>query len=94
MAAGYPGIRAKARWLYLDPGRMRVNSEVITSDADTDGAAPDTAEFLGDSATSRIVLTVQPAALADDLDRGIGRGTGRGIANLGGVAERCMRWNA
>ena len=89
-AAGHPDIRAEVRWLHLDPGRMSVNSEVITSPAGTDGAALVTAEFSGDDRESRIALTVQLAALAEDMEAGYRQGYGAGMANLAAVAERTM----
>lgn len=89
-AEGYPDIRAEVRWLHLDPGRMSVNSEVITSPAGTDGAALVTAEFSGDDSESRIVLTVQLASVGEDMQAGYRQGYAAGIANLGAVTERTM----
>jgi uncharacterized protein YndB with AHSA1/START domain len=89
-AAGYPDIRAEVQWLHLDPGRMAVNSELITSSAGTDAAALVTAEFSGDDSNSRVVLTIQLCALAGNMEAGYRHGYGAGIVNLGGVAERTM----
>lgn len=90
-AEGYPDIRAEVRWLHLDPGRLAVNSEVISSDSGTDGAALVTAAFHADGpGASRIALTVQLAALADGMEDGYRHGYGAGIGNLAGVAGRTM----
>lgn len=89
-AAGYPDIRVEVRWLHLDRDRRAVNSEVVTSAAGTDGVALVTADFSGDELDSRINLTVQLAAMADNMEEGYRQGYTAGIANLAGVAERTM----
>lgn len=89
-AAGHPDIRAEVHWLHLDPARMAVNSERVTSPRGTDAAALVTAEFSGDDRQARIALTIQLCALAEDMEAGYRQGYGAGMANLAGVAERTM----
>jgi uncharacterized protein YndB with AHSA1/START domain len=86
----HPDVRVDVQWLHLDPGRMAVNSELVTSEGATDAAALVTAEFSGDESKSRVTLTVQLCALADHMEAGYRQGYGAGIANLAGVAERMM----
>ena len=86
----YPDVRVEVQWLHLDPGRLAVNSERVTSEGATDAVALVTAEFSGDESRSRVALTVQLCALADHMEAGYAQGYGAGIANLAGVAERTM----
>jgi uncharacterized protein YndB with AHSA1/START domain len=89
-AKGFPDVRVEVQWLHLDPGRMAVNSELVTSEGATDAVALVTAEFSGDDDRSSVTLTVQLCALADHMEAGYAQGYGAGIANLAGVAERTM----
>jgi uncharacterized protein YndB with AHSA1/START domain len=89
-AAGYPDVRVEVRWLHLEPGKISVNSETVTSEGATDAVALVTAEFTGDGPTSRIALTVQLAALAAHMQDGYAQGYSAGIGNLAAVAERTM----
>ena len=89
-AKGYPDIRAEVRWLHLDPGQCAVNSELITSPSGTDGVALVTADFAPDGEGSRILLTVQLAAMAQGVADGYRQGYGAAVANLGRLPNaRC-----
>lgn len=87
---GQPDIRCEAGWLVLQPMVRSVNSELISSEGVTQSAALVTAAFSGDGAQSRVVVTVQLASLADDMEDGYREGFGAGLDNLAGVAERTM----
>lgn len=89
-ASGYPDIRAEVHWLHLDPPRCSINSELITSPEGTDAAALVTAELSGDEESSRLVLTVQLSALAEEMEAGYRQGYDGGLDNLSGVAQRTM----
>ena len=89
-ADGHPEVQVEVRWLHLDPGRISVNSERVTSQGATDAVALVTAEFADEGAESRIALTVQLAALAGHMQAGYAEGYGAGVANLAAVAERTM----
>jgi uncharacterized protein YndB with AHSA1/START domain len=89
-AKGHPDVRVEVQWLHLEPGRLAVNSECVTSEGATDAVALVTAELSGDDRKSRVALTVQLCALADHMEAGYRHGYGAGIANLAGVAERTM----
>lgn len=88
--AGCPDVRAEVRWLHLDPARCSVNSEVISSQGEIEGAALVTARFEADGDASRLLLTVQLSAFAEGMADGFRHGYGAGTANLAGVAERTM----
>jgi uncharacterized protein YndB with AHSA1/START domain len=89
-AKDFPDVRVEVQWLHLEPVRMAVNSELVTSEGATDAVALVTAEFSGDESKSRVALTVQLCALADHMEAGYAQGYGAGIANLTAVAERTM----
>lgn len=99
---GQADIRCEAHWLALEPGRRAVNSEVISSEGATLSAALATAEFeaatveaapaeaAGSGEGSRLVVTVQLASLAEDMEAGYRQGFGAGLDNLAAVAERTV----
>ncbi len=89
-APGTPDVRADVQWLHLDHARLAVNSECITSNGATDGAALVTAGFASEGQGSRLRLTVQLCALADGMEDGYRFGYGAGVENLATVAERTM----
>jgi uncharacterized protein YndB with AHSA1/START domain len=88
--AGQPDIRVDGGWLDLQPGLCSVNYEVVSSGGENHSAALITAEFTDDAATSRMMVTVQLASLAEDMEAGYRQGFDAGLANLAGVAERTM----
>ena len=88
--AGQPDIRVEAGWLELQANRVSVNHEVVASGGVIQSAALVTANFAGDDAESRVVVTVQLASLAEDMKAGYQQGFEAGMANLAGVAERTM----
>ena len=87
---GYPDTSCEVGWLVLQPGVLSVNTEVISSEGVTQSAALVTAEFSGGDDKCRIVLTVQLASLAENMEDGYRQGFGAGLDNLVGVAERTM----
>lgn len=87
---GYPDTSCEVGWLVLQPGVLSVNTEVISSEGVTQSAALVTAEFSGGDDKCRIVLTVQLASLAENMEDGYRQGFGAGLDNLAGVAERTM----
>ena len=87
---GHPDTRCEAGWLVLQPGVLSVNTEVISSEGVTQSAALVTAQFSGGDDKCRIVLTVQLASLAENMENGYRQGFAAGLDNLAGVAERTM----
>ncbi|WP_339765322.1 SRPBCC family protein [uncultured Hoeflea sp.] len=87
---GQPDTRCEAGWLVLQPMRCSVNSEVVSSEGVTQSAALVTASFSGAGEQSQMVVTVQLASLAKDMEDGYLRGFGAGLDNLASVAERTM----
>jgi uncharacterized protein YndB with AHSA1/START domain len=87
---GQPDIRCEIGWLALQPDQRSVNSEVISSEGMTRSVALVTAEISGTLARSRLIVTVQLASLATDMEAGYREGFGAGLDNLAGVAERTM----
>lgn len=88
--AGQPDIRCENGWLVLEPPTRSVNHEVISAEGVPQSAALVTAEISGDEASSRLVMTVQLASLAADMEAGYREGFGAGLDNLAGVAERTL----
>lgn len=89
-ATGQPDIRCEIRWLALEDGQRSVNSEVIASQGAVRSAALVTAEVSETGEGSRLVVTVQLASLAADMEASYRQGFGAGLDNLAGVAERTM----
>ncbi|MDI4656982.1 SRPBCC family protein [Xanthobacter autotrophicus] len=87
---GQPDIRCECGWLELQPAVRSVNYEVVSSAGVTQSAALVTAAFSGTEERSRLVVTVQLSALADDIEAGYRMGFDAGLANLTGAAERTM----
>ncbi len=87
---GQPDIRCENGWLVLEPVTRSVNHEVISAEGVPQSAALVTAEISGDQACSRLVMTVQLASLAADMEAGYREGFGAGLDNLAGVAERTL----
>lgn len=87
---GQPDIRCENGWLVLEPATRSVNHEVISSEGVTQSAALVTAEISGDEARSRLMVTVQLASLAADMEDGYREGFGAGLDNLAAVAERTL----
>jgi uncharacterized protein YndB with AHSA1/START domain len=87
---GQPDTRCEAGWLVLQPMRCSVNSEVVSSEGVTQSAALVTASFSGAGEQSQMVVTVQLASLAKDMEDGYLQGFGAGLDNLASVAERTM----
>jgi uncharacterized protein YndB with AHSA1/START domain len=88
--AGQPDIRCENGWLVLEPPTRSVNHEMISAEGVPQSAALVTAEISGDEASSRLVMTVQLASLAADMEAGYREGFGAGLDNLAGVAERTL----
>lgn len=87
---GQPDIRCEVGWLVLEPPMRGVNHEVISREGATQSAALVTAEISGAGERGRLVVTVQLASLAGDMESGYRQGFDAGLANLAGVAERTM----
>ncbi|WP_024278557.1 SRPBCC family protein [Xanthobacter sp. 126] len=88
--AGAPDIRCECGWLALTPSARSVNYEVVSTSGETRSAALVTADFSGDGARSRLVVTVQLSSLAGDMEAGYRQGFEAGLGNLAGAAERTM----
>jgi uncharacterized protein YndB with AHSA1/START domain len=88
--AGQPDIRCECGWLELQPGRLSVNTEVISAEGVTQSAALVTAVLAAAGEGSRLVVTVQLSSLAGDMEAGYRQGFGAGLDNLAGVAARTM----
>ena len=87
---GEPDIRCECGWLELRPAQRSVNYEVVSSGGVTQSAALVTAEFSGTKERSRLVVTVQLASLAGDMEAGYRQGFDAGLRNLAGAAERTI----
>jgi uncharacterized protein YndB with AHSA1/START domain len=87
---GQPDIRCEGGWLDLQPAQRSVGYEVISCEAVTQSAALVTAEFAAVGEGSRLVVTVQLASLAENMEAGYRESFGAGLDNLAGVAERTM----
>ena len=87
---GTPDVHVQTRWLEMQPGRVTVNSEVVSSRGAVDCVALVTADFSGDDSKSRIAVTVQLSSQAEDMTAGYEFGYNGGLTNLVGVAERTM----
>ncbi|WP_454918741.1 SRPBCC family protein [Xanthobacter sediminis] len=88
--AGQPDIRCECGWLDVQPGLRSVNYEVVSRAGVKQSAALVTADFSGTEERSRLVVTVQLSALAEDMETGYRQGFGAGLDNLAGVARRTM----
>jgi uncharacterized protein YndB with AHSA1/START domain len=88
--AGQPDIRVEAGWLEVQPGRVSVNYEVVSTGGAIQSAALVTADFAGDGEESRLDVTVQLSSLAEDMEAGYRQGFEAGMTNLAGVAERTL----
>lgn len=88
--AGAPDIRCEVGWLALEPPRISVNSEVLLREGRALSAALVTAEVAPTADGSRLTVTVQLSALAEDMTEGYRAGFGAGLDNLAGVAGRTM----
>lgn len=89
-AAGQPGIRCDCGWLELHPARRSVNYEVVSAMGATRSSALVTAEFAAEGEGSRIAVTVQLSAPAEDMEARYRQGFDAGLDNLAGVAARTM----
>ncbi|MEZ5936054.1 MAG: SRPBCC family protein [Alphaproteobacteria bacterium] len=87
---GSPDIRCECGWLELQPEQRSVNYEVISSEGLTQSVALVTADISGTDERSRLALTVQLSAQAEDMEAGYREGFGAGLDNLAGVAGRTM----
>jgi uncharacterized protein YndB with AHSA1/START domain len=87
---GTPDVRVEAGWLEMQPERVSVNYEVVSSNGAIDSAALVTANFAEEGAGSRIAVTVQLSSLAEDMEPGYRQGFGAGLENLSDAAERTM----
>jgi uncharacterized protein YndB with AHSA1/START domain len=87
---GQPDISCECGWLDLLPGVRSVNYEVVSCEGVRRSAALVTAAFSGTDERSRLVVTVQLASLAEDMEAGYREGFGAGLDNLAGVARRTM----
>lgn len=88
--AGQPDIRCEGGWLEMLPGQRSVGYEVISAEGATQSSALVTADFAAAGEGSRLVVTVQLSALADDMEQGYRQGFGAGLDNLAEVATRTM----
>ncbi|MFG1209724.1 SRPBCC family protein [Xanthobacter flavus] len=88
--AGAPDIRCECGWLAITPAARSVNYEVVSTLGETQSAALVTADFSGDGARSRLVVTVQLSSLAGDMESGYRQGFEAGLGNLADAAERTM----
>lgn len=88
--AGAPDIRCECGWLAITPAARSVNYEVVSTSGETQSAALVTADFSGDGARSRLVVTVQLSSLAGDMEAGYRQGFEAGLGNLADAAERTM----
>jgi uncharacterized protein YndB with AHSA1/START domain len=89
-AEGHPNIRCECGWLVLQPPRRSVNTEMLSSEGVTQSAALVTADLSGTEESSRLIVTVQLASFAKDMEAGYREGFGAGLDNLTDVAERTM----
>lgn len=87
---GTPDVHVSSRWLEMQPGRVTVNSEVVSSREAVDCVALVTADFSGDDRKSRIEVTVQLSSQAAEMSAGYEFGYNGGLTNLAGVAARTM----
>ncbi|WP_421695730.1 SRPBCC family protein [Aestuariivirga sp.] len=87
---GQPDICCECGWLALQPAQYAVNYEVVSSEGVSKSAALVTAEFSGTGQHSRLVVTVQLSALAENMEAGYRAGFGAGLDNLSATAERTM----
>jgi uncharacterized protein YndB with AHSA1/START domain len=87
---GTPDVHVEAGWLELQPNRVTVNYEVVSSQGAIDAVSLVTAHFSGDEAASMVTVTVQLSSQAQDMADGYSQGFTAGLANLGSVAERTM----
>lgn len=87
---GQPDVRCECGWLAIVPAARSVNYEVVSAEGVTQSAALVTADFSGDAARSRLVVTVQLSSLAADMEAGYRQGFDAGLGNLAGAAERTM----
>jgi uncharacterized protein YndB with AHSA1/START domain len=88
--AGEPDIRCEGGWLEMLPSQRSVGYEVISAKGETQSSALVTADFAAAGEGSRLVVTVQLSALADDMEQGYRQGFGAGLDNLAEVATRTM----
>lgn len=87
---GEPDTRCDVGWLAIEAGRRTVNAEVVSRDGTTLSAALVTAVVSRGNGVSRIVVTVQLASLAEDMEEGYRQGFGAGMDHLADVARRTM----
>ncbi len=88
--AGQPDIRCDAGWLEMLPGQRSVGYEVISAQGVTRSSALVTADFAAEGDGSRLVVTVQLSALAENMAQGYRQGFGAGLDNLADVAARTL----
>ena len=88
--AGEPDIRCECGWLDLQPALRSVNYELLNAAGAALSAALVTADFSGTDQHSQLTVTVQLAALAQDMAAGYRQGFGAGLDNLANVARRTM----
>lgn len=88
--AGAPNIRCECGWLAITPAARSVNYELVSTSGEPQSAALVTADFSGDGARSRLVVTVQLSSLAGDMEAGYRQGFDAGLGNLADAAERTM----
>jgi uncharacterized protein YndB with AHSA1/START domain len=87
---GEPDIRVEAGWLDLVPDARSVGYEVVSREGQRLSAALVTADLVEEGDGSLIRVTVQLAALAENMAAGYRQGFTAGIANMAEVAERTM----
>jgi len=88
--AGQPDVRCECGWLDVRPEARSVTCEVVSSEGIMRSAALATAEFLGGDAASRLAVTAQLSASADDVAEGYRQGFEARLRNLAAAAARTM----
>lgn len=88
--AGQPDIRCDVRWLVMQPDRRSICSELVACEGTAQSAALVTADFAATDGGTRLVVTVQLASLAQDMEPGYRQGFGAGLDHLAEVAARTM----
>lgn len=88
--AGQPDVRCECGWLQLEPARRSVNCEVLSCEGTTQSVALVTAQIEDLDDRSRLHVTVQLSASADNMEAGYREGLGAGLTNLARAAERTL----
>ncbi|MHB2169060.1 SRPBCC domain-containing protein [Alsobacter sp. R-9] len=88
--AGKSDIRCEIGWLEIQPEVRTVNYETVSSEGAPLASALVTAEFTGADDGSRILVTVQLSAAAEQMEDGYRQGFGQGMNHLADVAARTM----